>query len=410
MKYATAVLVLLLAGCAASAQTRSASVNIGALLPKHPLYGTLAQYDRQIASLESTLHTQFADSGAQIANARAAVRRDLSDAANAAQNYQNTRVTDEFSHNIIVNSPRGSGAPSAGQIESNIQRAYQQQHAELQGTAQRDMDQYRASLLAQQQSAYNAFVQSVNDRMQRAYNARAQELREKEGALLLEYARKYASQRLILRAKLQTLALREPVRRRFQAQLAALQDNEYAALHKMQAADARILAAYSSSLRARTDGDIAKMQAELQARTNANLAARERVLAAQTSTSGTLQLPSSHARAGSAADMQAQYNSLLHAQPADTAAFTNARGDLASKFKALYDTDAANTASIQSQIRSLQHDREAVRKRMIAQIMLEARQEAKARGLSGVSEKYRAEPGSVDLTSSVAADLKALSP
>jgi predicted lipid-binding transport protein (Tim44 family) len=184
-----------------------------------------------------------------------------------------------------------------------------------------------------------------------------------------------------------------------------------AALRKLQAEDARVLAAYGSRLRARTDGDIAKMQADLQARTNANLAARERVLAAQTSTQAQLQLPASHARGGSPADMRAQYDALVNAQPADATAFTNARDDLASKFRTLHDTDAANTASIRSQIGWLRHDRDAVRKRMIAQIMEQAQREAKARGLSDVvSDEYHAARGSVDLTSAVAADLKALSP
>jgi hypothetical protein len=77
----------------------------------------------------------------------------------------------------------------------------------------------------------------------------------------------------------------------------------------------------------------------------------------------------------------------------------------------LHDTNAANTASIRSQIAWLQHDREAVRKRMIAQIMEQAEREAKARGFSDiVSDEYHAQRGSVDLTSAVAADLKALSP
>lgn len=404
MKYASAILILVLAGCAVSAQTRSASVNVDVLLRQHPLYGTLAQYDRQIAALQATLHTQFANSGAQIENANAAVRRDLNDASAAASRTSVTvryRTTPSLSRGI---------APTSTQIASTIQSNYREQHAQLQDAARRDMGRYRFALLAQQQSAYAAFVDSVNDRTQRAYDARAQELREKEGTLLLDFSRKYASQRLTLRAQLQTLALRADQRKLLQHELAVFQKREDKAYDAMRATDARILVAYSALLRARADSDIAKMQSDLQSRTAANLAARERVLAAQTTGTGNLQLPASTTRAGSASEMQAQYDALANAQPADSGAFANARDDLATRFKQLHDTDADNTAGIRSQIGWLQHDRNAVRKRMIAQIMLEADREAKARGLAYASDSYHAARDSVDVTSAVAADLKSLSP
>jgi hypothetical protein len=409
MKYTFAILVLLLTGCAASAQTPtgSAGVDVNALLRQHPLYGTLAQYDRQIAVLQSTLRTSFSNSGAQIDNATTAIRNDLDHASSAAQNYdQHIAVP----HRVALNASPGAQAPGEGQIVNSIQQAYNQQHADLQSTAQRDMAQYRATLLAQQQAAYDTFVQSINGRTQRAYNARAQELRERESAMLLEFSRSHAHQRLMLRAKLQTLVLNNPRRRSLQAQLDALQNQEYAALDKMRAQDARTLNAYAEELRARGNSDISKMSADLRARTSANLAARERVLAAQTSTSGSLRLPSGKARSGSAADMQAQYNALANAPPLDTSAFSGARDDLTTRFHALHDADANDTASVRSQIDSLRHDREAVRKRMIAQIMAEAQTEAKARNLSLVYTSSVIPRTSVNLTSAVATDLRSLTP
>ena len=404
-----AFLILLLTGCAASAQTRSASVNMAALLPKHPLYGTLAQYDRQIAALQATLHTRFANSGAQIDNANAAIRHDLDHASNATRNLsKRARPVD-----VTLRQTQGqsaANAPSAGAIESGIQQAYNQQHSQLRGTAQRDMAEYRATLFAQEQIAYDTFVRSVNDRTQRAYRARAQELHEREAGLLLDLARNDAPQRLLLRAKLQALALDGATRRRFQARLAALQTRENAALNAMHAVDAHTLGAYAAQLRGRAQSDIAKMNADLQARANANLAARQRVLTAQTSTASSLRLPANRARAGSSIDMQAQYDTLVNSQRADTTAFSNARDDLGNSFHALRDADANNTASIRSQIAWLQHDREAVRKRMIAQIMLEAKREAQAHGLSQVNATNHSQAGSIDLTSAVAADLRQISP
>jgi len=145
MKRLAAFLILLLTGCAASAQTRSASVNMAVLLPKHPLYGTLVQFDRQIAALQVTLHTRFANSGAQIDNANAAIRHDLDHASNATRDLSRRARPIEATLRQSQGQSAAS-APSAGAIESGIQQAYNRQHSQLQGTAQRDMVEYRATL------------------------------------------------------------------------------------------------------------------------------------------------------------------------------------------------------------------------------------------------------------------------
>jgi hypothetical protein len=409
MKQLWALLVLLLAGCAASAQTHSASVNINALLSKHPLYGTLAQYDRQIAVLESTLHTRFANSNAQIANASSNIGHDLNEAAGATQSITNRQQAAAEDWNMLA--PDTQTSSHAADIEADIQQAYAQQRSDLGNAAQRDMAAYRAALAVQQQTAYNRFVQSVNDRTQRAYNARAQELREKESALLLELARKNAPQRLILRTKLQTLALTSSTRHHFEALLGAMQHREYRMLQLMRAKDAATLREYAAQLRARSDRDIASMRTQLQARTNANLSERQRVLAEQTSGSRSLHLPSMKAPASSTGAMRAQYESIMHAPPADSGVFTRAGEDLKSRFGALGQADWVNVASIRSQIAWLQHDRAAVRKRIIAQILFEAQRVAKARDLWLVYTSARTPPpSSVDLTAAVAADLRELSP
>lgn len=404
MRKLAAILVLLLAGCAASAQTRPASVNADALLPKHPLYGTLAQYDRQIAALQATLHTRFSDADSQIDNSIAAVRHDLDHTA---------AVVAAASPVPLPAFPAMQNPPSSGQtpnIESHIRQTYAQQHTQLQSTAQRDMAQYRATVHAQEQQAYQTFVQSVNARTQRAYDARAQNLREKESALMLELARKNAPERLQIRAKLQTLAIDGSTRSALQSRLHALESHEDAQVAAMRHQDAIVLRAYAAQLRGKGDADIAKMGADLQARMNANIAARERVLAAQTSSSGALTLPPAPARSKAANDMQAQYGLLQQPLPVGNGTFTNARDDLTRRFTALRQANDGDTQHTQSEISSLQHDREAVRKKMISQIMYEASRLAKARGYSAVYTARQAPPGSADITAAVAADLKTLSP
>jgi hypothetical protein len=405
MRTIAAILVLLLAGCAASAQTRPASVDVNALLPQHPLYGTLAQYDRQIAALRGTLRTQFANADLQIDHSISLIRHDLDRTASAT-----THAPSPPANHVMLSLSKHNQAPNAPNIASHIRQNYETQHAQLQTTAQRDMAHYRATLLAQQQHAYQTFVESVDHRTQQAYDARAQELREKESTLLLNLAHKDAPQRLQLRAKLQTLTLDAATRSRMQQRLRAIQAREDAAVAALRRKDAGTLDAYAAQLRRKSDADIAKMSAELQTRTNANIAARERVLAAQTSGSDALAIPSAPAQAASGAEMQGQYNALMNAPPFDTAAFSNARDDLTRRFTDLRKSHDDDTQHTQSQIAWLEHDRDAVRKRMIAQIMFEAGRLAKSRGYSNVYPASQAPPGSADLTSAVLADLKSLSP
>ncbi len=413
MKPFSTILILLLAACAAGAQTRPASVNVAALLPRHPLYSTLAQYDRQITVLQSTLHTGFADTGARIDNAAAAVRRELDAASAATSRYQTADRFDFAAMRALSGASQGP-APQAGDIEAGLRQTYGEQQAGVRQTAQRDMAGFRAALLRQQQAAYAAFVASVNARTRRGYNARAQELREKESALLLDLAKRDAPQRLLLRAKLQTLALSGPARSQLQRQLAAIENREDAQAASLRRTDSRILGSYGAQLRARGERDVATMRTELDRRTNDNLAARQRVFAAQTAAGASgLHLPASTAQAppaGSAAEMQSQYRALVGTPQPDTSAFATARDDLTRRLGSLRQTDASDTQSVRSQIASLEHDREAVRKRMVAQIMQQAQIEAKRLGFSQVYAASQAPAGSADITSSVAADLRSLSP
>lgn len=395
-----ALLALLLAGCAASAQTRSASVDVNALLPKHPLYAALGDYDRQIAVLQGTLHTRFSNADAVIEHASSAVQHDLS---HTSQFASSAASRTQFASSPVMQSL------SKHEPADNIRQNYQSQHAALEGAAQHQMDAYRSALLAQEQHAYQTFVQSVTRRSQEAYDARAQELREKESALLLELARRDAPQRLSLRAKLQTLALTGERRSRLEAQLHAIQAHEDAAVASLRRVDKTVLAAYEKQVRTKADSDIAHMHSSLQARTAATLAARERVLAAQTSNASSLQLPPA-AGAANASEMQTAYQSLLNAPRQDTSAYAAASSDLTQHFRSLRSANDADTQSVRSQISSLQHDKSALRKKMIAQIMSQAEKVAKARGYSAVYPASSAPSGSADVTPAVASALQSLAP
>lgn len=407
MKQLAVIIVILLAGCAANAQTPAGSIDVNALLPRHPLYSTLAQYDRQIAVLQGTLHTEFANEGAVIANSSSAIGRDLDREQTAA--LRDRVDSGRFPRDVAIRMPAAS--PSERDIQNGLAQTYALQRAQLHAAASNDLAAYRSALATAQQHAFTSFVAAVSARSRQAYAARAQELREQESELLLDEARRDAPTRLQIRAKLQTLALDASSRARLLARLNAIQAREDGQVNAMRKVHAHALAAYAAELRARQDSDIAQLSAQIQSRGRITAAARERVSREQIADAGPLALPALAARhTGSAADMRAQYAALLHAQPGNPQAIAAVREDLRNRLRSLQQAHAADTQSIESQIWWLRHDRDAVRKRMVAQIFSEAERVARDRGLSRVSDRHAAPAGSVDLTAAVSAQLRALSP
>lgn len=399
------IAAIFLAGCAANAQPAPSSIDVRALLPAHPLYKTLAQYDRQIKALRATLYTrEFQHAGNDI-NASIAALRSGIDAAAASINTLVAQKADEYSARqdaavsaLLANAD--APAPSSASVRAHIQQAYREEYAQLRSGADRDMASYESALQQQQRQAYGAFVRSVQQHTQQAYNARARELRGQEATLLLNLSRKHAAERLQLRAKLQTLYLRPDRRAPLQARLAALERSEQRELVAMQARNAGILAAYRTKLLAQADSDIAKTAAELQSRTAANLAARRDVLTAQrAAAAGTLPVgaPRPHASPGAPADLRAEVaalrqrgrNDFTSAAQSTASAYTGARDDLTNRFTALRDSDSASAKATQDQIAQLQRDREALYVEMTSQIAQAAKKEALHCGCTDVTAAVR---------------------
>lgn len=410
-RLSVAVLALVLAGCAANAQpldnaaTPRTNLNMRALLPLHPLYKTLAQYDRQIKALRATLYTrEFQHAGNDIDASIAALRRDIdAEASNintlVAQKADAYGARQDAAVSALLASANAP-APSTSQVRAHLQQAYEAEYAQLRNGADRDMAAYESALRSQQRQAYTAFVKSVQDHTQQAYSARAQELREQESTLLLNLARKHATQRMQLRAKLQTLYLRPEQRSAIRNQLHALQSGESRQLAALQARDAGTLAAYREKLLTQADSDIAKTAVELQSRSAANLAARRDVLAAQRSAAARslpVNAPRPNASPGAPADLRSQVAAIRNRGRSDflasaqstVSAYSSARDDLATRFAALRDSNSASARTTQDQIAQLQQDRDALYRSMTAQISQAAYTEAQRCGCTNVTAAVR---------------------
>jgi hypothetical protein len=406
------IAALFLAGCAASAQPTNAPpanphVNVQALMPLHPLYGTLAQYDRQMKALRATLHTpEFQHAGGDIDASTAALRSDI-DAAAASVSALVARKAGTYAARqdaavsaLLANAD--VSAPTSADVRARLQQAYEDEYTRLRSAADRDMASYQNALVVEQRRAYAAFVQSVQRHTQQAYASRAQELREKEATLLLDLARKQSAQRTVLHTKLQTLSLRPERRKQYQAQLDALQRSEERQLAGLHASNQAILSAYRGQLLTKADRDIAQTAAELQARTGANLAARRDVLAAQrAAAAGRLPVngPAPHASPGAPASLRAEVEALRQngrndfraSADATLAAYRGARDDLSNRFSALRDSDSASAKATQEQIAQLQRDREALFLQIRTQIESAAYKEAERCRCTNVTAAVRRE-------------------
>ena len=406
MRIALLALIAILAGCAAQAAGPGASVDVNALVRSHPLYGTLAQYDRQIAVLRSTLHVpKFARKSEAFAHAADGARSTLAQTASRTQRIAALPTPDVRSLQATGN----VNAPSESRVRSDMQQAYGAQASQLHAAAQQAMDRYRAQIVAQQHTALANYERDMQARVQQAYTSREQQLYEKESTLALDLAKADAGQRLAIRAKLQTLQLTPERRRALQAQMDAIQAREDAQVAKQHRRDQAILAAFLPPLQARANADVARMRSTLQQRTAANLAARERVLAAQNAQQMRLNLGASAQRTpGTTTDMNGRLNSLLAANPADPQAFTRAGDDLARQFADVRNADDDATHSTWAELAALNTARAQLYGDIVSQIMNEAKAVARSRGLANVYAAKNAPPGSVDITRDVRSDIAAL--
>lgn len=402
MRPAALLLILMLTGCAAQAAGGSASISLDALVREHPLYETLAQYDRQIAALGATLHTvAFSRKDTAFANAQAGVRAQLTDAAARAGRIAALPVPGVHTLNALP----AAAAPTESDVRGGMQRTYVAQAAQFRRNARTDMALYRRALLAQQHAAFARYVRNVQARVRQAYLSREQELYERESTLALNLAKSDAPERLPIRMKLQTLMLRTSKRRALEARMNVIQAREEAVVARQHKRDERLLTAFLPRLQARADVDIARMRAQLQSRTAANLAERERVLAAQVGADMPLNFGGSASPGPVQTSGTAPLQALLRSQPADPKAFLQARAVLTRQISGVRAADSGATRSALAQITSLRRERAQLYRDIVRQIMRDAQAIARSRGLSRVYIAGQAPAGSVDITAQVRSDL-----
>lgn len=347
-------------------------IDLPSLVTTHPLHAVLVEYDREIAALRSTQEVSGLRDPARTAQeAAAAQQRETSTARGAvAAINRRSAVNDREREREALTTLTAS------------QRA-----------GQASMNDYTGALVRETNASLGAFERATAQRSARAYAARAQQLRESQATLAFDLEREDAGRRLALQLKLDDLHLLPPQRARLRAQLAALDTRESQTMATRRRSDAATLAAYRAQLTGEGSAANAQMAAQLRAKAAANFAQR-RVSQSESNVSQRADL------GNRLTSFSATYDRGDDAAAID-AEMRDVSGDLSQRFSTLAAADAQSQREVAAQLATLQDDRTALYRSIVAQILKTAARVAQRRGLRGIDFAGKRPNNAVDLTAAV---------
>ena len=336
-------------------------IDVSRLIASHPLHTMLAQYDREIAALQSTLRVPA------LGDLAARARKGASEVRDAVASAQT---------NVLQNAAETANADRAHERAALSSITPSQQS-------------YAAELSRETRASIAAYSQAIAQRDARALAARRAQLHEKELALAYDLARAGAGKRLALTLKLQHLHLDRADRTALEDRLSALNRSDSIAIGELRAEDAGVLAAYARDLRRDAATENSHMAAQLRAKAAANLALRQHVLRVD--------------------PQQAATFAATYRDPSDAAAIAAAMrvagSDISVRFGALAQSASQSQNETIAVVSKLKRDRDTLLRAMIAQIRREGALLVQARHLARLDTSTRAPKNSVDLTGAVRAAL-----
>jgi len=349
------------------------------LIGAHPLYGVLAQYDREIAALRGTRSVSGLTDPAARAERGAAKLK--SDAAGAA-----TRAHRAASSATAADRGEESGALAA--------------IAALRVAHERDVAAYDSELQRETGASVTAFGQAMADRIKHAYEARRQQLHEKELTFAYDLARQDAPKRLRLRLKLDDDAyLSHATRAALRSEIEAFDRSESVARSRMRRDDTATLANYLNELSKLGTAANARMSVQLRGKAAANLAIRRRASQAE----------SNAGAAFSSLDSELAFFRSTYRSQSDASAIASglqsAGSEISGRFRQIAQADRESRAATNRQLARLESDRRDLYRAIVAQIDRTAERIRLQRHLTGVVVTGSRPKGSVDLTAAVRSQL-----
>jgi hypothetical protein len=404
-------------GCApnvhSSAIRGTGYVRLDEVVKHHPLYAQLTQLDDAIAAINLQVATpQVPLTAKQITAQVAVLNRELRAAQDRANKILAQKQRDYAQREqqavaaaLSAAGIRGSGALAAQQMSG----ASAQQAAQAAQAANSDLMAYQQNVIAQDNAATSSIAKQLQAQAAQKYQAKAEQLQQGETDLSLRLTQQDAATRLAIKMKLNNLALEPDARKQAQAQLAALDAKEAAALTAQRNADTATLRAYHAELDRQTGDAIRSQVGAIQAQTRVKLEERRNAVGSQLRSLGSPALPA-NLPAGvqsQIAQIHKQFISQFQADAGKTVAEYNAtKSDLDRQFEALHGADVGATGAAAKELQALQKRRSDLYQQIVAQAERDAARIAKDQGFSIVFVNIWAAAGGYDLTNQVIKDVE----
>jgi hypothetical protein len=254
-------------------------------------------------------------------------------------------------------------------------------------------------------------VRQLQEQASQKLRAKAEELQQNETDLSLRLTQQDATQRLAVKTRLSNLALDEATHKQLDAQLAALNAKESAAIEAQRRTDSATLDAYRAQVSAQTNDAIRGQVGAISGQTRAKIEERRNEVGAQIRSLGPPSLPTNIPPSvqGKIAQIHKQFVAQFQADAIKTVGDYNAtKNDLDRQFAALHGADVGATGAAAKELDALQKRRDALYKQIVDQIQREAARVAKDRGFSIVFAGIDAASGGYDLTNDLIKDIESL--
>lgn len=419
---------LLLLACAACARPVDVNgpnirgigyVRVEDVVKVHPLYGQLAQLDTAIAALDlRAIGPVVPKTGAQIAVETRQLNAELQKAQQRANQILRQKQIDysQRERAAIDAATRAAGEGTGGsQSAQQMQNVSAQQAQAVTQAANADFQHYQRSVMDQDNVAIAAISRQLQERANRQFAQKATQLQERESQISLDLSQADAGVRLQIRTKLSNLALDDTVKRRYQAQLNALDRKERDRLAVARAADQKTLATYRTQIQGQATAAIAAQAAKIRSQTQAKVTNRRDTVGAQVSSEIKGLTPQSAppnlslATRSKIAQIGKQFKSQFQADAAKTIAqYQAAKADLDARYSSLQGVDTAATGDASKKAADLQKRRDDLYGKIVGQIKRVAEAQGAKRGFRVVFINIAAAAGGYDLTGDVEKDIESL--
>jgi len=408
---------LLAGGCGPNVHSGSIRgtgyVRIDEVVKHHPLYPQLSQVDDAIAAINLQSAAHNVPLGArQIAAQTTELNRELRAAQIRANKILAAKERDYAEREsravraaLSAAGIRGNGALAAQQMSA--QSARQAQDAERSANA--DYMAYQQNVIAQDNAASTSIAKGLQAQAEAKYRAKAEQLQQNETDLSLRLTQQDSAARLAIKMRLSNLAMEPGARKQAEAQLAAINQKEAAAVAAQRNADAATLRAYHAQLDSQTSAAIRSQVGAIQAQTQAKLAEHRNEVTSQLRSLAPAPAPTNlpPAVARQIAQIHKQFVGQFQAEANKTIAEYNAtKTDLDRQFAALHGADVGATGAAGKELDSLQKRRVDLYQQIVAQVQKDATRLAKDQGFSIVFINVRAATGGYDMTNQVIKDVE----